>query len=216
MSFWGAKQGTTASVEWASSLTDAGRTNWNILTNLLVTSRLMTNDIPMFFRVRGVANTDGWVYWPPSQAGSGHWYKAVLIAEGVSWSNANVAATNAGGYLACISSAQENAFVFSLVDSAAFWQFDGRWNYGPWIGGVQTNKESEPAGGWSWVSGEPWSYVNWANGQPDNSGNIEEHAHFLANTSGHASTWNDLPSSLGAAGWVHGYVIECEVSPAGP
>jgi hypothetical protein len=53
MSFWGAEIGTTATVEWAASLTDAGRTNWLTLTNIVVTSGIMTNDIPMFFRVRG-------------------------------------------------------------------------------------------------------------------------------------------------------------------
>jgi hypothetical protein len=60
MSFRGAQVGTTATVEWAASLTDAGRTNWHILTNIVVTSDVMTNDIPMFFRVRGTL--DEWEY----------------------------------------------------------------------------------------------------------------------------------------------------------
>lgn len=58
MSFRGAQVGTTAAVEWAASLTDAGRTNWHALTNVLVTSEVMTNDIPMFFRVRGTPDTN--------------------------------------------------------------------------------------------------------------------------------------------------------------
>ena len=53
MSFFGAENGSTATVEWAASLTDAGRTNWHGLTNVIVSSDTMTTDIPMFFRVRG-------------------------------------------------------------------------------------------------------------------------------------------------------------------
>ena len=53
MSFWGAQEGTTATVEWAASLTEAGRTNWHSLTSIVVTDSIMTNDIPMFFGARG-------------------------------------------------------------------------------------------------------------------------------------------------------------------
>jgi N-acetylneuraminic acid mutarotase len=59
MSFSGAQVGTTATVQWAASLTDAGGTNWHGFTNVVVTAGIMTNDIPMtndvptFFRVRG-------------------------------------------------------------------------------------------------------------------------------------------------------------------
>lgn len=58
MSFWGATVGTTATVEWAASLTEAGRTNWHVLTNIVVTASVITNDIPMFFRVRGTPDTN--------------------------------------------------------------------------------------------------------------------------------------------------------------
>jgi hypothetical protein len=58
MAFWGAKVGSTATVEWAASLTDAGRTNWHGLTNVVVSADIMTNDVPMFFRVRGTPATN--------------------------------------------------------------------------------------------------------------------------------------------------------------
>ncbi len=68
MSFWGAQVGTTVAVEWAASLIDAERTNWTGLTRVVVTTDAMTTDIPMFFRVRGVPDTNllnGLVaYWP--------------------------------------------------------------------------------------------------------------------------------------------------------
>ncbi|MDD4019165.1 MAG: hypothetical protein PHV28_14620 [Kiritimatiellae bacterium] len=54
MTFSGVATGTTAVIEWAASLTEAGRTNWHTLTTVPVTGTVMTNDVPMFFRVRGI------------------------------------------------------------------------------------------------------------------------------------------------------------------
>ena len=58
ISYSGVQIGTTARVEWAASLTDQGRTNWYTLSSVVVTSRMMTNDIPMFFRVIGIPSTN--------------------------------------------------------------------------------------------------------------------------------------------------------------
>lgn len=58
LSFEGLLVGTTATVEWAASLTDAGRTNWQDFACLNVVTNLMTADIPMFFRVRGTSATN--------------------------------------------------------------------------------------------------------------------------------------------------------------
>jgi hypothetical protein len=54
MTFFGASAGTTATVQWAASLTDSGRTNWHTLTNLVIASNTVTTDVPMFFRVVGL------------------------------------------------------------------------------------------------------------------------------------------------------------------
>jgi len=53
ISFSGAQTGTVAVIEWAANLTEQGRTNWHSLYSVSVTNAVMTNDIPMFFRVRG-------------------------------------------------------------------------------------------------------------------------------------------------------------------
>jgi hypothetical protein len=40
-----------------------------------------------------------------------------------------------------------------------------------WIGGVQNHSApgySEPSGGWTWVTGEAWSFTDWAPGEPNN------------------------------------------------
>jgi hypothetical protein len=49
----GAQVGSTATVEWAASLTEPGRTNWHTLSAILVPNDTMTPDVPVFFRVRG-------------------------------------------------------------------------------------------------------------------------------------------------------------------
>lgn len=51
IAFSGVDIGTTASVSWASSLNEPGRTNWHTLSHVVVTNNPMLADIPMFFRV---------------------------------------------------------------------------------------------------------------------------------------------------------------------
>jgi hypothetical protein len=64
LSFSGARIGTTATVEWAASLTGAVGTNWYRLRDVAVTGNTMSSDIPMtsdspmFFRVRGMPATN--------------------------------------------------------------------------------------------------------------------------------------------------------------
>ncbi|MFO0829194.1 MAG: right-handed parallel beta-helix repeat-containing protein [Phycisphaerales bacterium] len=57
-----------------------------------------------------------------------------------------------------------------------------------WIGGSQATGACEPGCGWTWVSGEPWSYTNWASGEPNNQGD-EAGLEFYA--SGPVGQWND-------------------------
>ena len=60
-------------------------------------------------------------------------------------------AVKRGGYLATITSAEENAFVFALIrDNPALWAHRPSGNsFGPWIGGYQPAGSSEPADGWT-------------------------------------------------------------------
>jgi hypothetical protein len=157
---------------------------------------------------------------PTHWNGNGHWYEAVLAPSGnISWTDAQAAASKAGGYLATITSAAENAFVFGLVaNDNAFWP-DGTW-HGPWLGGYQDRHApgySEPAGGWRWVTGEPWSYANWSAGEPNDNFNFgfplgEDRVQF---GSGRSGGWNDAPNDIlvTRSGRVSGYIVEFNAVP---
>src|SRR5215471_16681670 len=154
-----------------------------------------------------------WSTWNVSAGGNGHMYKAVPGFPGLTWTLADQLARAEGGYLATITSAEENAFVFSLVNAPQFWRSPGNGS-GPALGGFQQDGAPEPAGGWQWVTGEAWTYSNWYPGQPDNfpGGNPEDRLEFYSGIDGvRAATWNDIGRDDQNLG---GYVIEMVPEPS--
>lgn len=130
---------------------------------------------------------------------SGHYYEPI---EGqVSWTEARdlaAAATYEGltGHLATITSADENTFVYENLD-----QDVQRY----WLGAWQDREApgySEPSGGWTWVTGEPFVFMAWLAGEPNNNGGLES---FLAYIWGDTPEWNDVPLSWNVSA---GYIIE--------
>ena len=86
--------------------------------------------------------------------------------------------------LATLTSQEENDFVFNGIDCPDYWAIDVAGNNeGPNLGGFQFDKLHEPAGDWAWVTGESWSYTNWASGEPNNSGGSEDVLTFFASGS---------------------------------
>jgi hypothetical protein len=136
------------------------------------------------------------IEWSTDVGGNGHFYEVILVSEGITWENANVAALEAGGYLATITSAEENTFVHSLAAcNPDFWTDGGI--CGPWLGGFQAEGSIEPSGGWQWVTGEPFIYTNWTINEPDNgTGGTEHWLQFWDGRTPmpYASTWNDRNS----------------------
>ena len=146
------------------------------------------------------------VEWPVAEGGNGHFYEVVQRVGGITWGNANLAATNRGGYLATITSAEENAFVFDIATQIATVWYNG---YGPWLGGIQPAGSVEPGGGWSWVTGEPFSYQNWAPLQPNNNNN-EDRIQF-GGQADRSSAWNDISQSN--TNFTRGFVVEYDRHP---
>ena len=154
------------------------------------------------------ANAD-WMQWPASAGGNNHWYMAVHAPSGINWADAQATADALGGYLATVHSMGENAFVYALVDTPEFWMGPDTFGnlYGPWLGGYQPAGSPEPAGGWSWVSGEPWTYGHWSGGEPNNWQGNEDRVCFIGPNSTMSSYWNDNPANS----LKKGYVVESTV-----
>jgi len=142
---------------------------------------------------------------------NGHVYQAICTPAGVTWDEANAAAQAAGGYLATINTADENSFVFNLVDDPIFWYanvFNA--NIGPWLGGFQPPDSPEPGGGWSWVTDEPFLFTAWSGGEPNNSGGTEHRVHYYrTGAPARGALWNDVTDIVP----ILGYVIEWEPRP---
>jgi hypothetical protein len=154
------------------------------------------------------------IQWTSASGGNNHFYEAVLATPGITWTGASANATAAGGYLATLTSAPENSFVFGLLaGNTNYWVTDSAGNkQGPWLGGFQPPGSVEPGGGWSWVTGEAFTFTAWSAGEPNNSGSVEDSLQFFSPGSGTPSSprWND---AHGSNGNVRGYIVEFNTLP---
>ncbi len=145
------------------------------------------------------------VEWEISEGGNGHFYEAIGVSVGISWTDANKAANLKGGYLVTITSQAENDFVHALINNATYWDYP----CGPWIGGYQPEGSPEPAGGWRWVTDEPFLYSNWNDQQPNEwQGNNENRIHF--GFTPRTPFWNDVPDAATTPEGlrIRGYIVE--------
>jgi hypothetical protein len=138
-------------------------------------------------------------------------YRAVVVPEGLTWEDAKARAEADGGHLVT-TSAEENALVYGLIaENPDLWvnvdgavTVDGEENpiqvsLGPWVGLYQEGGAPEPAGGWTWVTGETSDYTNWLSGttaataEPNDMGGVEHYGHFFAEgLDMRGDTWNDM------------------------
>ncbi|HSI32240.1 MAG: lectin-like protein [Phycisphaerae bacterium] len=154
------------------------------------------------------------VQWTTASGGNGHYYEAVFVgASGITWAAAEADAVARGGHLASVTSAAENAFVYSLVSDPSWWHSSGGGSYvGPWIGGTRPTTSTTA---WGWTDGSAWAYTNWAASQPTNTNGNEYYVHYIGAGTTPADTWNDLASPP-PGGWaVTGYVVETVPEPTG-
>ena len=152
---------------------------------------------------------EGQVYYP----GNGHVYQVIDYdmdpgdgAHGIDWDTSHAQAATKNyqgltGYLATITSAEENDYVSARLGDAG------------WMGASDSGTE----GDWKWVGGPEsgtsfWNgdssgtvvgsnYSNWGDGEPNNAGD-EDCTQFL---SGGTGKWNDLPC---AGTYLPAYVVE--------
>ncbi len=109
--------------------------------------------------------------------------------ELASWEEANAICNSSGGYLASITSEEENDFISSLLNVELE---DG------WIGLTDSLIE----GDWVWSNGELYEYNNWANNEPGGTDGSSDENHGLIHIGG---TWND-----GYELTYHQYIMEID------
>ncbi|WDP91635.1 MAG: hypothetical protein HUN04_18780 [Desulfobacter sp.] len=129
---------------------------------------------------------------------NGHWYNLVQQPSSLTWGAASAAAQSKGGYLASITTDEENSFIAGL--------FNGVNNIDAyWLGGYQINENT-----WAWDSKEEWSdsfaSPYWKQGEPNNGmGGTQDYLHFWPT----AGVWDDMENR----NTMTGYVIEYESNP---
>jgi hypothetical protein len=114
-----------------------------------------------------------------SNPDNGHFYQR--FDTEMSWHDAKAYCENLEGYLATLTSPQENKFVYDNLGSSS----PSNW---VWLGGTDEVTE----GDWKWITGESWVYTNWYQGEPNNNGGNEHYLH--TNTKGQ-DYWNDVSAS---------------------
>jgi hypothetical protein len=129
----------------------------------------------------------------------------------IRWGDADDAARRLGGHLVTVTSADENGFVFELLNrelDAAY--SPGTWR-GPWLGAVRDAESSDSRRGWVWTTGEPFAYTAWSVGEPSGGPDSGESrlAYVGQSTSPPDSgVWADLVPAPDYG--VSGYVVEFE------
>jgi formylglycine-generating enzyme required for sulfatase activity len=143
-------------------------------------------------------------------AGTGHWYEAVKVPDGITWPDAYTAAVNRGGYLCTITNDAENTFAASLMDISYYSDVSINNDIlGPWLGGFRHANEAN----WQWVTGEPFTYTDWHSGQPDGYGGSEQRLQFY-NGLNTGSTWGDHPGTpIPGYSLPRGYIVEYNQPP---
>jgi hypothetical protein len=151
------------------------------------------------------------VFW----TGNSHIYEFVNVQNGIPWSDAEVVANSkniAGfaGYLATITSAQEDSFVFNALvkrqDAVYGTSTKNLLNF-TYIGA----SDAEIEGQWKWTGGPETGqllaagYSNWAPYEPNNSGSQNYLAYFPRDYGAAFGVWDDHWGSARPATW---YVIE--------
>lgn len=103
----------------------------------------------------------------------------LLYPNSMTWEAARRFCEEQGGHLITITSKEEGEFVKDLARANRACV---------WIGLTDEEKEGE----WRWVTGEPLEYLDWATGEPNNSGG-KEHWAMLSDRTDYC--WNDEDKS---------------------
>jgi len=128
--------------------------------------------------------------YDPSYCGGGSYYSSFT------WFEAQQCCVANHGFLAEPSSQEEHDLIkerVTIMDGGAFVSY--------WLGGVDYFEE----GVWQWSNGDPWSFENWHEGEPNNVDNED----CLSMSSQDSYEWMDLGCGTRDHGGVSHYAV-CE------
>jgi hypothetical protein len=146
---------------------------------------------------------------PVQWSENGHWYEVMPTPGTNTWAESRAHAESLtwlclSGHLVTITSQEEQDFLYGYFGNS----LDG------WMGGYQDPWDwPVPDENWHWVTGETWSYTNWAGSEPTDTGGAE---FYLAVFQEYAPAWNDLDDCQ--AGWMiveYGGPADVVFQPAG-
>ena len=112
---------------------------------------------------------------------TGHFYKLSSVGT---YEQVNAEAKESGGYLACISSAEENEIVAKVSST-------GKTTTSSYIG-LMRNKENIHE--WMWADGSEVNYTNWNEGEPNSENETVAEIYDSTRSPG-AEKWNDCTVS---------------------
>jgi hypothetical protein len=173
-----------------------------------------------------------WIQWSSAAGGNNHYY--ALTPSATNWVAAQKLAHSWGGTLATVTSSNEQNFINSTLLKGGFehlplWiglsssptkgMFSGK------VGSVQV-QIGTPTVNFRWVTGEPFAYSNWKEGEPSDTAPGENYvainwAYSDAPARGLKGDWNDTPlnGTTGYGGKTDGPyfgLVERESDPTQP
>lgn len=148
--------------------------------------KMMRATVMMFFVLLACSMTTKAAQKAPNDIKefNGHYYYAYNVKESTTWDTCKAKCEAVGGHLVAINSAEENAFVYSLlpVSNPPLRAFIGLYNAG-----------TRRSPNWSWVTGEPVEYTSWQKGEPSYmDGRIEEkYGQFFVESKKEEAKWHE-------------------------
>ena len=122
----------------------------------------------------------------PSDAAVFNRHSYALYDKSMTWHEAKAFCESLGGHLAAVTTQDELNFVAGLIEKGSVDAY--------WLGATDEKVEGQ----WEWITGEPWSYSNWGDLNPDNYGNNEHYLGMMRVaqkweiTSAGVAQWNDF------------------------
>ena len=151
-----------------------------------------------YLRVLEHNGLKGYPFYPGFKNSNDHPFEPIgehqckIFYDTLTWEEAKAACEAMGGHLATVTSEEEQQKL-NLYNAG---------NHKLWIGGYKNTE-----GQWCWVTGEPWKYENWGDGEPNNSSNVVAGESCVAMW---PEKWNDLANSNVYE--QSGYICEWEAS----